>query len=380
MKMSRELKIEIAIHTACWLLVLAIPFVFVEQSADGLTFNWFRYGHHCVMISACAIVVYINYLYLLPKILFQRKRTALFWVVNVILIVSLALSLTIAFSPNAGHRFVRPLMPQTELDEELPPTELDEELPPPRPRPRPRPTYLPQQALFFMRDLSFLCLAFCIGFAVKLALQYRRKELHYQQIERLQLETELMQLRYQVNPHFLLNTLNNIYALIAIDAAKAQKSILELSKMLRYVLYDSQEYVPLPHEVQFLRNYIALMRLRLSDTVTVQADFDVDDDTPTLVAPMLFISLVENAFKHGISPKGKCAISIVLRDDNGCITCRVVNGNYPKTDADKSGSGVGLAHLRRRLNLIYPDRYVWNISLSADQKEYISELTINTKA
>lgn len=100
--MSRELKIEIAIHTACWLLVLTIPFVFIEHSDEGLTFNWFRYGHHCVVISACAIVVYINYLYLLPKILFQRKRTALFWVVNVILIVSLALSLTLAFSPDAG--------------------------------------------------------------------------------------------------------------------------------------------------------------------------------------------------------------------------------------------------------------------------------------
>ncbi len=374
--MSRELKIEIAIHTACWLLVLAIPFVFVEHSDEGLTFNWFRYGHHCVVIGACAIVVYINYLYLLPKILFKRKRTALFWVVNVILIVSLALSLTLAFSPDAGHRFARPLMPQRELDGKQPRTELDGEIPPPRPRP----TYLPQQTLFFMRDLSFLCLAFGIGFAVKLALQYRRKELHYQQTERLHLETELMQLRYQVNPHFLLNTLNNIYALIAIDSAKAQKSILELSKMLRYVLYDSQEYVPLTHEVQFLRNYIALMSLRLNDTVTVQTDFDVDDDAPTLVAPMMFISLVENAFKHGISPKGECTISIALRDDNGCVTCRVANGNYPKTDADKSGSGVGLAHLRRRLNLIYPDRYVWNISLSDDQKEYISELTINTKA
>ncbi len=366
--MSRELKIEIAIHVACWLLVLCVPFVLIEHSAAGLSFNWHRYGHHCVVLGACAVTFYVNYLYLLPKLLFKRKRTALFWIVNVFLIVSLALCLTLWFSPDSAHHLIPP------IPEPAPGAGL-----PPRVHFRRPPTYLPPQALFFMRDLSFLCLAFGISVAVKYVLRVRRKELYYQKMERLQLETELQQLRYQVNPHFLLNTLNNIYALTAIDAAKAQKSILELSKMLRYVLYDNQEFVPLQHEVLFLRNYIALMHLRLNDDVTVSADFEVDDDTPTLVAPMLFISLVENAFKHGIAPKGKCAISIVLRDDDGRITCRVANGNYPKTDTDKSGSGVGLAHLRRRLNLIYPGKYTWNVHLSDDNKEYVSELTIDTK-
>lgn len=367
--MTRELKIEIAIHVACWVLVLCIPFIFVEHSASGLNFNWHRYLHHCVVIGACAVVVYANYLYLLPKTLFERKRTALFWTANALIIFSLAFCLALSFRPETARRFSPPPTPEMELDAGRPPHHH-----------RRPPTYLPPQALFFLRDLSFLCLAFGISFAVKLALRFRRKELYYQQMERMQLETELQQLRYQVNPHFLLNTLNNIYALTAIDAAKAQKSILELSKMLRYVLYDNQEYVPLPHEALFLRNYIDLMRLRLNGDVTVSADFEVDDDTPTQVAPMLFISLVENAFKHGIPPKGKCAISIVLRDDDGRVTCRVANGNYPKTDADKSGSGVGLAQLRRRLNLIYPGRYEWSVRLSDDQKEYISELTINTKA
>lgn len=370
--MKRELKIEIAIHVACWVLVLCIPFVFVEYSADGLSFNWNRYVRHCAVIGACAVVVYTNYFYLLPHLLFEQKRTILFWLVNVFIIFALAFCLAFSFHPDKRHPRAQTAVSEMKAE--------DRPADSPHHYRRP-PTYLPPQAIFFLRDFMFLCLAFGISYAVKLVLRFRRKELHYQHMERMQLETELQQLRYQVNPHFLLNTLNNIYALTAIDASKAQTSILELSKMLRYALYDNEKYVSLAHEVHFLRNYIDLMRLRLNNDITVTTDFDVDDDTPTRIAPMLFISLVENAFKHGIPPQGKCTIFIALHEDvAGRVTCRVANGNYPKTDTDKSGSGIGLAQLRRRLELIYPDRYEWDVHLSADRKEYISELTINTKA
>ncbi len=121
--------------------------------------------------------------------------------------------------------------------------------------------------------------------------------------ERNRTEAELKNLRNQLNPHFLLNTLNNIYALIAFDTDKAQQAVQELSKLLRYVLYDNQQtYVPLGKETDFIRNYIELMRIRLSSNVQMTTQIDILPDSQTLIAPLIFISLIENAFKHGISP------------------------------------------------------------------------------
>ena len=121
--------------------------------------------------------------------------------------------------------------------------------------------------------------------------------------EKSRTEAELKNLRNQLNPHFLLNTLNNIYALIAFDADKAQTAVQELSRLLRHVLYDNQQnFVTLDKEMDFIRNYIELMRIRLSANVRVETKIDVRPDSRTEIAPLIFISLIENAFKHGISP------------------------------------------------------------------------------
>ena len=123
-------------------------------------------------------------------------------------------------------------------------------------------------------------------------------------------------LRNQLNPHFLLNTLNNIYALIAFDSDKAQQAVQELSKLLRYVLYDNQQtYVPLCKEVDFIRNYIELMRIRLSANVQMITKFDIQPDSQTLIAPLIFISLIENAFKHGISLLNRVSSVFIFREE-----------------------------------------------------------------
>ncbi len=377
--MTRERKTEIIIHIACWLLVMLIPFLFVEHNGNSFQFNWNHYLHHCFIMLACAVLVYVNYLYLLPKLFFNQQRYALFWSLNAIFILALTTAITLTFRMWDLHTI------DVVSTAGMPPAPIGAAgMPPmagaPMSRPPHRPTFLPASIIFFLRDMSFLCLAFGIGFAVKLAMSYRRKEMLIQQFERMQIETELNQLRYQVNPHFLLNTLNNIYVLVAIDVEKAQKSILELSKMMRYVLYDNREKVPLVHDVHFIESYIDLMRLRLTDDVTLDIQIDIDEESTTQIAPMMLISLVENAFKHGIPAKGKSTIEVVIHEDfNGLVTCYVANCNYPKTDSDKSGSGVGLQQLRRRLNLIYPNHYMWSVRLSDDKKQYISELTINTK-
>lgn len=175
----------------------------------------------------------------------------------------------------------------------------------------------------------------------------------------------------------LLNTLNNIYALIAFDSEKAQQAVQELSKLLRYVLYDNQQlFVPLSKEIDFIRNYIELMRIRVSPQVDIQTTFDIKPESQTPIAPLIFISLIENAFKHGISPTEPSFINIAITETEKEICCTIRNSNYPKTRADKSGSGIGLEQVSKRLELLYPKRYRWQRNLSPDKKEYISALYI----
>jgi LytS/YehU family sensor histidine kinase len=175
----------------------------------------------------------------------------------------------------------------------------------------------------------------------------------------------------------LLNTLNNIYALTAFDTEKAQQAIQELSKLLRYVLYDNQEtFVPLTKEVEFIQNYIELMRIRVSSAVKINTNFQIRPDSQSPVAPLLFISLIENAFKHGISPTEPSFIDITLTEKDDEIHCVIRNSNYPKNAMDKSGSGIGLEQVRKRLELLYAGRYEWHQQISSNQKEYSSILTI----
>ena len=180
-----------------------------------------------------------------------------------------------------------------------------------------------------------------------------------------------------LNPHFLLNTLNNIYALIAFDTDKAQTAVQELSRLLRHVLYDNQQnFVTLDKEMDFIRNYIELMRIRLSANVTVETKIDVRPDSRTEIAPLIFISLIENAFKHGISPTEPSFIRIHFSESPGEIYCEITNSYHPKSMADKSGSGIGLEQVRKRLELTYPGHYDWKQGVSENMKEYKSVLII----
>ena len=194
--------------------------------------------------------------------------------------------------------------------------------------------------------------------------------------EAARVKAELNNLRSQINPHFLLNTLNNIYALTAIDSERAQSAIEQLSKLLRNMLYDNQSSeVPLKDEVQFLENYINLMKIRLPQTVDVS--FVCDMQNPEIrVAPLVFISLIENAFKHGISPTEPSFIHIVLTQHDKELCVNIENSNYPKTEDDRSGHGIGLEQVQRRLDLAYYARYEWNQNVSDDGTVYSSIIKI----
>ena len=188
-------------------------------------------------------------------------------------------------------------------------------------------------------------------------------------------------LQNQLNPHFLLNTLNNIYALIAFNSDKAQEAVQELSKLLRHVLYDNQQtFVPLEKELDFIRNYVALMRIRLPQQVEVSVNLEADSGGALQIAPLIFISLIENAFKHGISPTVDSFISIsIFGHTDGTVRCEILNSNHPKSGQDKSGSGVGLEQVSKRLQLIYQGHYEWIKVISENGQVYSYILTIQTK-
>ena len=188
-------------------------------------------------------------------------------------------------------------------------------------------------------------------------------------------------LRNQIIPHFLLNTLNNIYALTMFDTEKAQKAIQELSRLLRYLLYDNQsQLIPLSKEVDFLKSYINLMRMRTAANVEINVKIDGDINERQKIAPLLFMSLVENAFKHGINASEKSFINISLSStSDGVVDFFCENSNFPKNTKELSPGGIGLPNLAQRLESIYPQHYHWQKGTSEDGKKYISHLVIQTQ-
>lgn len=179
--------------------------------------------------------------------------------------------------------------------------------------------------------------------------------------QRKSTEAELTWLKNQLNPHFLFNSLNNISSLTQIDPDQAQDAIAQLSDLLRYALYESNKpSVPLMGEVEFMQNYISMMKLRCSSLTTVNVDFPTTCPSSHTIAPLLFISFIENAFKHGVSNNVASEINVSLRtDEPSGIVFECSNTNLPKGDSDHSGSGIGLENTRRRLELLYPNKYEW---------------------
>ena len=186
-------------------------------------------------------------------------------------------------------------------------------------------------------------------------------------------EAELAWLKSQINPHFLFNTLNNISSLTQIDADAAQDAIAQLSDLLRYAIYETNKpLVPVNGEMDFMNNYIELMKLRYNEKTTVTTHFEVQQNV--MIAPLLFISLIENAFKHGVSSNRDSHIDISLVQEDNQLVFICENSNYPKNDSDRSGSGIGLENTRRRLELMYHGRYEWE--QSQDDKTYFVKISI----
>lgn len=337
-------KIEVLIHLLAWCMLFGFPFIFMH---DNRHFDPGHFTGYFVYTMTYLLMFYVNYLLLIDKLLFDRN-TLKFIAINIGLIVVFALLLH-EYQLYEFAKFFRP-EPSMHMHPH-PPND------------------------FVFRDITSMIFAVGLSVAIRMTSKWYKTENERKEMEKDRYETELKNLRSQLNPHFLFNTLNNIYSLIPVHPEQAQDTVHRLSKLLRYVLYENNDdFVPLEKEINFLKSYIELMSLRLTDEVILTTKFDIPPGKET-IAPLLFISLVENAFKHGVSPTHRSFINIHVAYEPGKeIVCAVENSYFPKNEKDKSGSGIGHENLKKRLRLLYPNRH--QLTLENRGESYFAELKI----
>ena len=343
------------LHVAVWVILFLSPFTFMRGNGVSLSQSVMT----CMSPLLLMVVFYMNYLWLTPRYFVMGKRRY-YWFANAVMVVSLGIFLH--YWMTFVHSYFEPVRHYRHYE----PTMLDD-------------------LFFILRDIFNLIVAAGTATMIILSMRWQHSEEARLEAEAARSEAELRNLRSQINPHFLLNTLNNIYALTAFDQKRAQEAIQQLSKMLRHMLYDNQEEkVSLGDEIQFLENYVSLMKIRLPETVDVQFDKKGAKNDLQIV-PLIFISLVENAFKHGISPTKPSFVHISITTDveyqgnrgiRDVVICNIENSNFPKNHQDRSGHGIGLNQVQRRLDLAYPHRYTWEKGVNDDGTIYSSKIRI----
>jgi LytS/YehU family sensor histidine kinase len=229
-----------------------------------------------------------------------------------------------------------------------------------------------------VRDVAMVTLTMALGVAVKTTERIR-------QIEESRRTDELKHLKSQLNPHFLFNSLNTIYALTGLNADRARDAIHKLSRLLRYTLYEAEApMVPLQRDLDFVADYVRLMEMRIGSAMKITMTLDAASRSDAQIAPMLFVSLIENAFKHGNTGLPDAFVDINIKaDDRHGITCHIVNSvahataaaDLPVQSAEPQSGGVGLVNLRRRLQLIYADKA--HLNIKQDDATFTADLTLN---
>jgi LytS/YehU family sensor histidine kinase len=227
--------------------------------------------------------------------------------------------------------------------------------------------------IFFL--LTSLLMVVFFGVAIKMLLHWRTSREEYQKLMRDKVEAELKFLKIQLNPHFLFNTLNNLYYLTTEKSDKAPQAILQLSEMLDYVMHSSKSvFVPLEKELKQVENYIALELLRYEDRVKVTTQFsgELNNDE---IGPMILITLIENAFKHGVMPiAGNAWINFIVEGKEGSLCISISNS----ASGTKPGNGIGLENLRNQLRHLYKDEYQLNVD-NTKANEFSVNLILNHK-
>ena len=338
----KEKRLAIAIHTLVWLLLLVIPYISTDQIFDALDpASDVKYFFLCLTISCVLLMTfYFNYFFLIPRYLFG-KRSWLYISILSLTIVTVFLLIGIIFLFSGFN-------PET-LDKTDP---IIEKIIP----------------VIIINAVSLWLLA--IVSSVLWAYYNRLKE-----TENEKLSAQIASLKSQINPHFLFNTLNNIYATAIDTSPKAADMVDKLSEMMRYTMKDTQQdFVLLEDELTYISNYIELQRLRLDRSVKLE--YRSLENVPALqISPMLLIPFVENAFKHGVNSEQKSHIKIEITMNKNEFQLSVINNKVDIQRNISEKSGLGIDNTKHRLNLIYPSKHL--LVINDTEKQFAVSLYID---
>ena len=320
-------KRENLVYLIVWVTWFLIPTIkWILENTPGVPGdNWNELSRQLLSIVPLFILFLIHNFLILP-ILIKRGKTGKYFLFCWLLLTAFSISLF------AFHKRIEPLEKESYNNP------------------------FPPEVVMILTGMLVVGgnLANALGF------KHIQEEQCIKDLEREKQEAQLKYLKYQISPHFFMNTLNNIHALVDIDPEEAKDSIVKLSGLMRYLLYEGDKStIPLKKEIDFLNQYISLMKLRFSDSVDVS--FNASKEIPDMEVPaLLFISFVENAFKHGVSYQHESFIDISLdyQGDRLLFNCR--NSCPEERNLDKEG-GIGIINSQRRLALIYGDDYKMDI-------------------
>ena len=396
---------EHIIYTSIWLLLYLSPLasLYMRMSSNpNITFSWHEILNAWEFNTVWLVLMLIHNFLLLPILILKRRTWQYLMLASALLISCTFASFLIRpTGPRFDDKDKRMEMSDTnyyicgESDSchapglcqkmEHDPKEDMCRKPIHGGKPFPRPRYNPDELrpinpvpmLGPGEAVAFFGGLLLMGMNLGVKLYFKTQEDREQQerLEKQDLERQLEYLRYQVNPHFFMNTLNNIHALVDINPERAKTTIVELSKMMRYILYEGdKKYIPVQREALFLNNYIELMRLRYSSRVSIS--LDMPEMMPdVMLPPLLLIIFVENAFKHGVSYTAPSFIDIKVEVTQDKLKFRCRNSRQEhKPDEKKKKGGVGLANARRRLDLLFHDKY--SLEIKEGDKEYDVQLEI----
>jgi len=294
-----------------------------------------------INIAFYMLVVYINLGYLIPRFLNQK---------NFMTYVLLLLAMVAVFTP---IKVMLLYITYEEVD--------------------------PREFLVMNQHTIFLLLFTIAGGStvIKIISDWQRHQRDRKDLETQRMQSEIKFLKSQINPHFLFNTLNSLYALTLKKSDKAPEIVIKLSEMMRYMLYESNERrVPLQKEVNYIQNYLALEALRQSGHADIR--FNVEGQiTDQTIAPLIFIPFLENSFKHGLNHQisdGYVHVTMKVLDNK--LLLRILNSKPAQlpVPSEKTSGGIGLANVQRRLNLLYPNQY--KLDIEDSDKEHIVELSL----
>ena len=318
---GRQKIVTFVTHLLCLVILFVLPEVLFNYGHPNNHFSAVAYGKAAVFVA----VFYIEYYFLLPRVASRKGKIGSFIIFNLILV-------------GAGEFLLYMIMEWARSNFPVGRMRLDAD------------SLLFRQISGVIKDGAMLILTITLAIALRLTDIWIKNDAMRREEENMRRRQELDRLRNQLNPHFLFNTLNSIYAQIAISPIGAQEAVHKLSKLLRHVLYENPVFVSLESEVAFMDNYVKLQQLRLPDSVRMNIDMNLTGYADSRVPSMMFVTILENVYKHADFSE---PVSVSLRvDDNSAI---FVTKN--RIRANRSDSpGIGLENLKRRLYLLFGDK------------------------